>query len=287
VALALLGILYPAAVGAAFTGLVAVALGRTGALLSGSAAVNAMRTVDLRQMGGAARRMRMTTAGLLISTAAFSLGPAAAAAWRPLSAQWLALGAGLVLVAVAGTRVAFAVTSGPLRRRRAFEPERVREAPGAVTGAAIAVGLVGLAAVALSFFPGWVAYLDPTRHDRPVVGTYVLSVGLVLLGGAVAAFLFVLRKDRSLALAGWAGGRVGTTWAIASVLLSRYVGRPGLAVVDGVEDVGLPSAEAGLGRAAAAAGGVAGRQLPWITVVAVGAVLLAVVFGLVATGAKL
>jgi NADH:ubiquinone oxidoreductase subunit 5 (subunit L)/multisubunit Na+/H+ antiporter MnhA subunit len=286
VALALLGLLYPASIATGFTALIAVALGRAGAILSASAAVSAMRTVDLRQMGGAAVRMRATAVGLMLSTAALSLAPAAGVAARPTSPEWVALGAGLFVVALAGWRVTFAVVSGPLRRRRAFEPERVREAPGSVTGAAIAAGLAGLAAAVLSFFPAWLAYLEPSRHDHPAVGTDVLSVVLVLAGVAAAAFLFVLRKNRSLALAGVLGARLGTAWAIAAVLVGRYVARPGSAAVDEVEGIALPAAESGLGRAAAAAGGVAGRQLPWLTVVALAAVVLAVVVGVAATGGR-
>jgi NADH:ubiquinone oxidoreductase subunit 5 (subunit L)/multisubunit Na+/H+ antiporter MnhA subunit len=286
VALALLGLLNPASVAAGFTGLLAVSLGRAGAHLSASAAAGAMRTVDLRQMGGAARRMRVTTAGLVLSTAAFSLGPAAAAAWRPRTLIWIALGLGLFSVALAGWRVVFAVAGGPLRRRRAFEPERVREAPRAVAGAAVTAGLVGLVAVVLSFFTAWVAYLDPTRHDQTPVGTYVLSLATVLAGLAVAGLLFGVAKDRSLAFSGLLGARLGTAWAISGVLLGRYAARPGLGIVNGVEGVGLPAAEGGVGRAAAAAGGVAGRPLPWLTLVAVGAVVLALVIGLVSTGVK-
>jgi NADH:ubiquinone oxidoreductase subunit 5 (subunit L)/multisubunit Na+/H+ antiporter MnhA subunit len=285
VALALLAVLYPATVAAGFTALIAVALGRAGAILSAAAAVNAMRTVDLRQMGGAWVRMRATAVGLMLSAAAVSLGPAAAAA-RPASLEWIPLGAGLFLVALSAWRVSLAVASGPLRRRRAFEPDRVREAPASVTGTAIVAGLVGLAAVVLSFFPAWVAYLDPARHDHPAVGTDVLSVVLALAGTAVAAFLFMLRKDRSLALAGVLGARLGTAWAIAAVLVGRYLERPGSAAVDEVEGVALPAAESGLGRAAGAAGALAGRQLPWLTVVALAAVVLAVVLGVAASGGR-
>jgi multicomponent Na+:H+ antiporter subunit D len=286
VGLALLGMVHPPSVAVAFTGLLAVALGRAGALLAAAAAASAMRTVDLRQMGGGSAHMRATVAGLVVSTAALTLGPVASAAVQPRSGEWVALGAGLFLVAVAAWRVSFAVASGPLRRRRAFEPERVREAPGSVTAAAIAAGMVGLVAVGLSFFPSWVAYLGPSGQDRPSVGTDVLWLLPVAVGVALAALLFAARKDRSLALTGVLGNRVGTIWAVASVLAGRYLTRPGSGVLDGVEDVGIPATEAGLGRAAAAAGGAAGRQLPWLTVVAFGAVVVAVVVGLVAAGPR-
>jgi NADH-quinone oxidoreductase subunit L len=287
VALALLGMLYPPSVAAAFTGLLAAALGRVGGLLSAAAAAAAMRTVDLRQMGGGVRRMRATVGGLVLSAGALSLAPVASAAARPRSGEWVPLAAGLFLVALTAWRVAFAVASGPLRRRRAFEPERVREAPGPVTAAAIMAGVAALVAVALSFFTRWVAYLGPSGQDRPAVGTDVLWLVPALVGAALAGLLFAARKDRALALAGVLGNRLGTMWAVATVLSGRFLGRPGGVALDEVEDVGIPAVEAGVGRAAAATGGAAGRQMPWLTVVALAAVVLAVVVGLVAAGPRL
>jgi hypothetical protein len=287
VALALLTVVYPASAAPGLTGLLAVALGRAGALLSGSAAGTAMRTADLRQTGGAGRIMRGTAAGLIIGVAAFSLGPAAAAAWRPRSAASIALAAGLFLVALAGFRVAFTVIVGPLRRRRAFEPGRVREAPLSLVVAALVAGAVGLLAALLSFFTSWVVNLGARAPDVPSVGTYVLYVAVVLLGAAVAAAAFGLRKDRSLAVAAFLGSRLGTGWATAEAILARFVWRPGLGVVNGVEGIGLPAAERAAGRAASAAGRIAGRPLPWITVAAVAAVVLAVVVGVATAGGRL
>ena len=66
----------------------------------------------------------------------------------------------------------------------------------------------------------------------------------------------------------------------------RFFSRPGLRIVTGVERVGLPAAETGLGRAAMAAGGLAGRPLPWLMIVVVAAVVLAVGFGLVSPGVR-
>jgi NADH:ubiquinone oxidoreductase subunit 5 (subunit L)/multisubunit Na+/H+ antiporter MnhA subunit len=286
VALALLTVVYPASAAAGLTGLLAVALGRAGALMSGSAAVAAMRTADLRQMGAAGRIMRGTAAGLIIGVAAFSLGPAAAAAWRPRSLASIALAAGLFLVALAGFRVAFAVVVGPLRRRRAFEPGRVREVQLSLVIAALLAGGVGFVAALLSFFTGWVVYLGARSQDVPSVGTYVPYAAIVLVGAAAAAAAFGLRKDRSLAVAGLLGSRLGTGWATAEAILARYVWRPSLGVVNGVEGIGLPAAERGAGRAASAAGRIAGRPLPWITVAAVAAVVLAVVVGVVTAGGR-
>jgi hypothetical protein len=245
-----------------------------------------MRTADLRQMGAAGRIMRGTAAGLIIGVAAFSLGPAAAAAWRPRSLASIALAAGLFLVALAGFRVAFAVVVGPLRRRRAFEPGRVREVQVSLVVAGLLAGGVGLLAALLSFFTSWVVYLGARSQEVPSVGTYVPYVAIVLVGAAAAAATFGLRKDRSLAVAGLLGSRLGTGWATAEAILARYVWRPGLGVVNGVEGIGLPATERAAGRAASAAGRIAGRPLPWITVAAVAAVVLAVVVGVVTAGGR-
>jgi hypothetical protein len=119
------------------------------------------------------------------------------------------------------------------------------------------------------------------------VGTYVLWLAVALLGVAVAAVAFGLRKDSSLAAAGLLGARLGTLWTTGEAFAARFLARPGLAIVNGVEGVGLPAIEAGAGRAAASVGRVAGRPLPWIAVAVVAAVGLAVIVGLVATGGHL
>src|SRR5205807_1862645 len=167
-----------------------------------------------------------TAAALVCSVAVFSLGPVAAAAWRPRSLAWIALGAGIFLVAVAGFRVALAVASGPLRRRRAFEPGRVREGPVWLAVAELLLGLLGLAVAALAFFTGWVAYLGARPQDVPSVGTYVLWLGVALLGVAVAAVAFGLRKDSSLTAAGLLGARLGTLWTTGEAFAARFLARP-------------------------------------------------------------
>lgn len=291
VALALLGILYPgsavgspgtAAVG--FTAVLAAGLGRCGALLAGSTAALAMRTVDLRQTGGGRLRMPVTSATLLISLLAVALSTCAAVAGRPRSAIWLTVAVPVFLVAAGSFRVGFAVVLGPLRRRRAFEPGRVREAAAPVVGAALVAAVAGLAGAVLAFLTSWVAFIAPGHHDAPSVGTYVLWIVVALAGTAVAAAVMSSRKDAALELAARLGERLATAWAIVGRLYVRFLSRPGLRIVTEVEGVGLPAAESRLGRAASTAGFIAGRTLPWLPVLAVAAVLLAVVFGLASPG---
>ena len=66
----------------------------------------------------------------------------------------------------------------------------------------------------------------------------------------------------------------------------------GVALAEGVgavEDVGVPAVESGVGRAFTNAGGLAGlaeRSLPWVPTLLGLAVVLAVVFGLLAQGLR-
>src|SRR5438105_4886755 len=88
----------------------------------------------------------------------------------------LAVAAGVALVALAVLRTYFAMAHGPLRRRRAFEPARVREAAPGATAAALGAGLLGLAAAALTFFTAWVGFLQSGRQAVLGMGTNVLWV---------------------------------------------------------------------------------------------------------------
>ncbi|HSR25259.1 MAG TPA: proton-conducting transporter membrane subunit, partial [Candidatus Eisenbacteria bacterium] len=151
VALALIGVVAPESIGIGLTAVLAVGAARSAGLLAGASAASATRSVDLRAMGGGWERMPLTSTALLLSAAALSLAGLEPAILRPRSLAWIAFGAGLALVTLAASRPYFAVAHGELRRRRAFEPARVREVPGAVAGAALLAGALGLTAVALGF----------------------------------------------------------------------------------------------------------------------------------------
>jgi hypothetical protein len=64
------------------------------------------------------------------------------------------------------------------------------------------------------------------------------------------------------------------------------VSRPGLQIVRGVESVGLPAFESGVGRALVSAGVLAGRSLPWVTSLLALAAALAIAFGLLSPGVR-
>lgn len=287
VALTLLGLLYPASVSVAFAGLLAVAAARAGAVLAVTSAAGAMRTVDLRATGGGWKRMPATSAALLVSAAVVSAGGLGSALLRESGPAWIAFGAGLALVALSMFRTYFAVAHGPLRRRRAFEPERVREVPTAVVLSAQLCGALGVVALVLGFLTGWVGFLGARGQAVAVMGTNVLWLIVPIVGVAAAGLAFWSRKDDGLRISALLGDFLGTLWDQAGGLYRRFFARPGQQIVHGVEDVGLPAAESGVGHALTGAGGLAGsaeRGLPWLPAMLGLAVVLAAAFALMAQG---
>jgi NADH:ubiquinone oxidoreductase subunit 5 (subunit L)/multisubunit Na+/H+ antiporter MnhA subunit len=287
VALALLGLLLGSSVSIALTVVLAVGAARAAALLGGATVVAAMRTADLRLVGEGWQRMPATTAALLASGVVLALAGVGPALLRPRDLTWLAFAAGMLLVAVGMFRVYFSVGHGPIRRRRAFEPSRVREASWPVAGSALAAAALGLVALALAFFTPWVAFLGAGGHAVTAVGTNVLWVLAPLAGAAVAAGLFWLRKDEALELSARLGDLLGALWELAGLQYERFFARPGGQVVHAVEDVGVPSAESGVGRAMTGSGRLADlatRGVPLVPAVLGGALLLVVAFGLLSQG---
>jgi NADH:ubiquinone oxidoreductase subunit 5 (subunit L)/multisubunit Na+/H+ antiporter MnhA subunit len=298
-ALVLIGLTYPATLGVAFTGVLAVGAARAAGLLAGATASAGMRTTDLRTMGGGWERvpdgkrskirMPLTSAALLLSGAVLALAGLEVAMLRPGKLIWIAFVPGLVLVAFAVLRPYFAAAHGELRRRRAFEPARVREAVGSVAGSALACGILALAAVVLPFFPQWVGFVGAGGHAVGSLGTNVLWVLAPIAGAAAAGWAFMLRKDAALEICSRLGERFGVAWEQAGSLYDRFFARPGGTIVSAVEDVGVSAVESGVGRAFNSAGGFAGlaeRSLPWVPTLLGAAVVLAVVFGLLAQGLR-
>lgn len=286
VALTLLGLLYPSSVSIAFTALLAAAAARAGMLLAGTAAAGAMRTVDMRATGGGWQRMPATSAALLVAAVVLSVAGVGTVMLRGSGPAGIALGAALALVALSAFRPYFAVAHGPLRRRRAFEPERVREVPATVALAAdvgLAMGVVALAATLLT---GWIGFLG-AGGQAVVMGTNVLWLMAPLVGVLAAIVAFGSRKDQGLLLSTRLGEGAGALWEQVGGLYDRLIARPGHQVAHGVEDVGVPAVEAGVGRAFTAAGGLAGsaeRSLPWLPTVLALAVVLAAAFALMGQG---
>lgn len=264
VSLGLLGILYPPSAVVAVTGLVAIAAGRVAALLAGASAAAAMRTADLRETGGGVARLRVTSLALLGGAVAVALGAAAAPAWRPQSAAWIAFAVGELLAGAGMVRVYVAVAHGPLRRRRAFEPNRVREPAPGVTAATLLAVATGLLAAGLGFLTAWVGFIDGARHLGPagiVSLLWLLPAGL----GLGAGLAMIPRQVAVLAAGAGAGSRFRGLSARAGAGWGRFVSGPGLAAMEETEGRLLPAAEAGLAHGLEEAGGRMGSgRRPWL-----------------------
>lgn len=284
-ALGLLGVLFLASTPLGFTALLAAGMARAGSLLCAGSLTTALRTADLRFMGGGAWLLPQTSLGLGGSAAALAFSAPALATGRPWSPAVVAIGAGLLLVSLGGFRVVALVTLGRLPRRRAFDPERVRELPAGAVTAVLVLALLGLVADALGFFAGWVAFLAPGAQPAGVrTGVpWVLWAGA---GLALALALVAWARPPLLQLAGWLEERLWQAWEVTQTLNRRFLTEPGLKAVGALEALALPAVEGGLGRALQSAGALAWPGLPWTVALVASAAILAFGFSLFSPGVR-
>ena len=265
----------------------AAAPARLAAGLAVSGIASAMRTDHLSEMGNALKVMRRSATVLLASALVPGLCAAGAVALAVSSRTrlGLAVGEAVFLIALGFMRVFLAVAFGPLRRRRAFEPDRVREVPNAAVPplvlALVAAGMFGV----LAFSTRWIDLLDGNKHSGVHAGTYVLWLIVAGLGFASAVFAYTRAKDAALRASSGIGAWVGARLATGGDALGRFVFRPTAGVAGEVADR-LPQLELSLGASLVASGrlALAASALPVLSVLLVLAVLLAYALGLLAPG---
>jgi NADH:ubiquinone oxidoreductase subunit 5 (subunit L)/multisubunit Na+/H+ antiporter MnhA subunit len=261
---------------------------RAAGLLAASAIASAMRTDDLSEMGDAWRRMRVSAAAMLLAGLVLSLSAIGAIAFAVNSRSGLGIvtGEALLLVSIGAIRVFLAVATGPLRRRRAFEPDRVREAaPGSLAWPYwLAVG--GAILLIASLIPRWLEFLDGSKHPVPSAGVYVLWLAVALVGFAAAAIAYMRDKDGALRASALSGAWLGRWSNAANRNVDRFLVAPLAAVAARLDGRWIPAGEGGIGGALDATGRLAGaaNRLPVVPVVIVVAVVLTVLVGLVAPG---
>src|SRR5260370_9069999 len=109
----------------------AAAPARAAATMATSSLAAAMRTDDLAEMGDGLRRMPGSTIAVLVSVLAIAASAALATSYAAGTRTRFALviGEAVLLLTIAGIRVFLAPATGPLRSRRAFEPDRVPQPP--------------------------------------------------------------------------------------------------------------------------------------------------------------
>jgi NADH:ubiquinone oxidoreductase subunit 5 (subunit L)/multisubunit Na+/H+ antiporter MnhA subunit len=266
----------------------AVAPARAAGVIAVSAIAAAMRTDDLAEMGDAWTRMRVTALAVAVATLVLGLGALGALAFGVSSRSklGLALGEAVLLIAAGGARVFLAVALGPLRRRRAFEPDRVREAPSQSLAWPCWLALGGAILLVASLIHGWLDFLDGNKHPTPSVGAYVLWVVVALIGFGLPVLAYLRDKDGALLVSAWAGAWLRRLSYATSSSFQRFIAAPVTEIAVRVGERWIPVGDAEVGGAVDTTGRliVAGARLPVLPLVVVAAVILTVVVGLVAPG---
>jgi NADH:ubiquinone oxidoreductase subunit 5 (subunit L)/multisubunit Na+/H+ antiporter MnhA subunit len=266
----------------------AAAPARAAGLLAASAIASAMRTDDFSEMGEAWRRMRVSAVSLLLAGLVLSLSAVGGVAFAVNSRSGLGIvtGEAVLLVSIGAIRIFLAMGTGPLRRRRAFEPDRVREA--ASRSLAWPFWLVAGGAILLiaSLIPRWLEFLDGNKHPAPSAGGYLLWLAVALVGFAAAAIAYTRDKDGALRASAVSGSWVGRFSNAANQNVDRFLVAPVAAIAARLDGRWIPAGEGGVAGAFDTTGRltVAVNRLPLVPVVIVVAVVVTVVVGLVAPG---
>ena len=267
--------------------ILAAAPARAAATLAASAIAGAMRTADMAEMGDAWRRMRASSLTLLAAGIVIGLSALGALSFGVSSRSWLGalLGEAVLLVAVGVTRVFLGVSAGPLRRRRAFEPDRVREAPSPSLGWPYLLAVAGAIFLVASTIRGWLDLLDGFKHPEPAAGAFAVWLAVALLGIAAAALAYTRDRDGALVVSAMTGAWLGARMATASALVERFLVAPTADLARRV-DVWLPAGDGALGRFAGTSGrvAIAGGRLPALPLLILLAAGLAILVALVAPG---
>ena len=265
----------------------AAAPARAAGHLAASNISAAMRTEDMREMGEAWRRMRASATVLLGAGVVLGLSAigALAIAVDSRTRFGFTLGEAVFLVSIGGLRVFMAVGTGPLRRRRAFDPERVRDAPNAALGWPYWLLLVAIALVAASLVTRWLGFLDGRTHSAAKPSVYLLWLALALIGFAGAAFVHASNRDGALRASASLGAVAGALVAFASSFLDRWALAPALRIVDKAE-VWIPAGDSAVGRVSLMTGRLAATtaRAPALPVMLLAAVLIALMVGLLSPG---
>jgi hypothetical protein len=249
-----------------------------------STIASAMRTNDLVEMGDALRRMRTSSVALGFASAVVGLASCSALAYgvSTRSRVGLLLGEALLLVAICGLRVFLGASLGPLRRRRAFEPDRVREAPREALSYPYWLALGGAAFLIASLITGWLNFLDGNKHSAPSAAALGIWAAVAVVGFLACTFVFVRGKDGALAASAAGGVLLASATSFLYAVFDRFFVAPLVDIAERL-DAWIPEGDSALGRFTTTAGQLtlAVARVPAIAVVVVFAVVLAVVFALV------
>lgn len=260
---------------------------RAAGLMAISSIATLMRTDDMSEMGDAWRKMRASSLALGLSAVVVGLSMCGALAFgiSSRSKTGVALGDAVVLISVAMLRVFLAASIGELRRRRAFEPMRVRDAPQASLGWPFWLVLAGAGLAGASLFAGWLKFLDGLQHPAPSADAFVVWAVAAVIGFAAATIAYGVGKDGVLAASARAGRWLGQGSGRAAGLITRFLVAPTTDIARRLGDW-IPAGDGAIGRFAVTSGQLALGSLraPALPVVIALAVLLAVAIALLAPG---
>jgi NADH:ubiquinone oxidoreductase subunit 5 (subunit L)/multisubunit Na+/H+ antiporter MnhA subunit len=265
----------------------AAALARVAGILAASTIAAAMRTDDIAEMGDAWSRMRGSAIALLISGLVLGLSASGALAYSVVSGSklGLVLGEAVLLIAVGSLRIFLAISIGPLRRRRAFEPDRVRDIPASVLAWSYWLALAGAVLVAASMVRGWLDFLDGRTHPVPNTTGYVLWIAVALVGFAAAAIAFYANKDGAVRASSRLGRALDQVVGRTEGAAGRFVVEPAVSIAAAADEWSVVRDDA-LGLSAVATGRLAAlaTRVPVVPAVIFLAVVLAVALGLLSPG---
>jgi hypothetical protein len=225
----------------------------------------------------------LLVAGLVL---ALSATGALAAAVSSGSLLGLVLGEAVVLVSLGAFRIFFAIAIGPLRRRRAFEPDRVREAPAGSLVWAYLLALVAAALVAATTLRATLDFLDVGhKHNALNTTAYAWWVAAALVGLVAAAIAFRLSRDGAVRASWGIGSRVERLTAFALLGVNRFVIAPSVGIAAGTSEW-IPSRDDALGRSTVVTGRLFLTITRWpvLPALILLAVLLAAVVAFVSPG---
>ncbi|HYM67785.1 MAG TPA: proton-conducting transporter membrane subunit, partial [Patescibacteria group bacterium] len=274
---------------AGIAAVLAAAPARAAATLLGSVVTGAMKTDDMADMGEGWVRLRSTSLALLLAGLALAFSALSGLVFGVSDRSWLgvALGEAVLLIAVGALRVFLAVAFGPLRRRRAFEPERVREdaLPSGAFAWPLVLGVLGAAMLIASLVKGWLDFLDGYKHPAPAGASYAVWVGVVVVGLAIAVAAYVRDKDGALRASALAGAWAAAATVASRAWIDRFFVAPLMDLTFRVES-GLEAGDGSIGRLAGESGrlALAASRAPAIALALLAAVALAVIAAFFAPG---
>ncbi len=265
----------------------AAAPARAAATMAASSLAAAMRTDDMAEMGDGLRRMPGSTVAVLVSvlviTASAALATSYAAGTRTRFA--LVIGEALLLVTIAGIRVFLAAGTGPLRRRRAFEPDRVRDAPAEALAWPYWLALVGVVITVATLFPTWIGYLDGQKHKAASAEAVVVWAAVAAIGVALTSIAYAFDKDGALRASAALGRLLDRIVYGALAALYRFIYAPVAAITVRVSEW-IPQGDGELARASAASGRLAlwAARAPAVPLLIALAAVLAIAVGVASPG---